>query len=91
MGCVSRGVNWSSHRPLMCPQEGCASTLVLDALQIGSALVDMYAKCGMLAKSKQVLEELPIRNEVSLSSLIFGYAQQCRGYEALKCFGKDEI
>ena len=91
MGCASRGVNWSSHRALRCPQEGCSSTLVLNAPQIGSALVAMYDKCSMLASSKQMLEELPIRNEVSWSSLISGYAQQCRGYEVLKCFGKDEI
>ena len=53
---------------------------------LGTALVDMYAKCGALAQAQQVLEELPIRNTLSWSALIAGYAQQGQGYEALKCF-----
>ena len=53
---------------------------------LGNALVDMYAKCGMLIKAQQVLEELPVRNLVSWSALIAGYAQQGQGYEALDCF-----
>ncbi|KAI5060788.1 hypothetical protein GOP47_0025208 [Adiantum capillus-veneris] len=53
---------------------------------LGSALVDMYAKCGALAKAQQVLEEMPSRNVVSWSALIAGYAQQGLGKEALNCF-----
>ena len=53
---------------------------------LGNALVYMYAKCGMLAKAKQVLIELPARNIVTWSSLIAGYAQQGQGHEALECF-----
>ena len=53
---------------------------------LGTALVDMYAKCGMLAKTTQVLEEIPIRDVISWSALIAGYGHQRRGYEALKCF-----
>ena len=53
---------------------------------LGNALVDMYAKCGLLAKAHQVLKELPIRNEVSWSTLISRYAQEGQGQEALNCF-----
>ena len=28
---------------------------------LGTALVDMYAKCGLLPRAEQVFEELPIR------------------------------
>ena len=52
---------------------------------VGNALVDMYVKCGFLVKAQKVMEELPIQNEVSWSSLIGGYAQQGQGHEALKC------
>ena len=52
---------------------------------LGIALVDIYAKCGVLSKSKQVFEELPIRNIGSWSALMSGYAQQGQGHEALKC------
>ena len=48
--------------------------------------MDMYAKCGMLAKARQVLEELPNRDLVSWNVLIAGHAQQREGHAALKCF-----
>ncbi|KAI5069848.1 hypothetical protein GOP47_0016149 [Adiantum capillus-veneris] len=52
---------------------------------VGNALVDMYAKCGALSKAARVLDELPIRDVVSWSALIAGYAQQAQGVEALNC------
>jgi pentatricopeptide repeat protein len=55
---------------------------------LGNALVDMYAKCGALEAARHALEELPIRNVVSWSALIDGYAQAGQGYEALKCFDR---
>ena len=48
--------------------------------------MDMYAKCGFLAKAHKVLTELPIRDVVSWSALISAYAQQDMGEEALVCF-----
>ena len=53
---------------------------------LGTALVDMYAKCGMLVKAQKVLEELSVRDVVCWSALITGYAQQGQGYMALNCF-----
>ena len=53
---------------------------------LGNALVDMYAKCGILLKAQQVLEELPVRDVVSWSSLIAGYAKHGQCHEALNCF-----
>ena len=53
---------------------------------LGIALVDMYAKCGFLAKAHEVLTELRIRDVVSWSALISPYAQQDMGEEALVCF-----
>ncbi|KAI5075041.1 hypothetical protein GOP47_0011002 [Adiantum capillus-veneris] len=53
---------------------------------LGSALVDMYAKCGVLAKAQNVLDKLPVRDAVTWSALIAGYAQQGHGHEALGCF-----
>ena len=53
---------------------------------LGTALVDMYAKCGVLAKAELVFKELPIQSILSWNALIAGYVQQGQGYEALNCF-----
>ncbi|KAI5056072.1 hypothetical protein GOP47_0029593 [Adiantum capillus-veneris] len=55
-------------------------------LALGNALVGMYAKCGVLVKARQVLEELPMRNVVSWNALIAGYVEHGEGDKALKCF-----
>jgi pentatricopeptide repeat protein len=52
---------------------------------LGNALVAMYVKCGSLAKAHAVLEELPIRNLVSWSALVLGYAQNSLGRDAMIC------
>jgi pentatricopeptide repeat protein len=53
---------------------------------LGTAFIDMYAKCGDVTNAHKFLEQLPVRNVVSWSALISGYAQQCQAREALKCF-----
>eukprot|EP00250_Pteridium_aquilinum_P017133 c23471_g2_i1 orf=1133-3049(-) len=55
---------------------------------VGSALVDMYAKCGNLHLACQVFEQLPIKDVVSWTALISGYEQQGESKEALKIFGE---
>ncbi|KAH7292093.1 hypothetical protein KP509_29G051500 [Ceratopteris richardii] len=55
-------------------------------ISLGNALVDMYAKCGRLIKARQVLEELPIRDVITWSALISGYADKGHGENALDCF-----
>ena len=53
---------------------------------LGNALVDMYVKCGELAKAQQVVEELDVRSVVSWNILIAGYTQEEQGHKALACF-----
>ncbi|KAH7299383.1 hypothetical protein KP509_24G008500 [Ceratopteris richardii] len=55
-------------------------------VMLGTALIDMYAKCGALTKAQKLLNELPSRDTVSWSALIGGYAQQGRAEEAFNCF-----
>jgi pentatricopeptide repeat protein len=62
------------------------SGLLEKDVALGSALVDMYAKCGMVMKAQQVLEKLPIRNAISWCALIAGYARQRQQHEALNGF-----
>ena len=42
---------------------------------VGNALVDMYAKCGLLIEAQELFNTLPIRDVASWSSLISGYIE----------------
>ena len=53
---------------------------------LATTLINMYAKCGMIEKAKQVLEDIPNRDIVTWCALISGYTKQDRSYEALNCF-----
>ena len=55
---------------------------------LATTLISLYAKCGVMSKAQQVLEEIPFRDVVSWNALISGYTQQGHGYEALSCFEK---
>eukprot|EP00250_Pteridium_aquilinum_P022737 c2563_g1_i1 orf=199-918(+) len=50
-------------------------------LVVGNALIDMYGKCGALTKAKQVFDSLPVRNVVTWTSLLGGYAECGHGEE----------
>eukprot|EP00250_Pteridium_aquilinum_P016216 c23006_g2_i1 orf=2-2161(-) len=54
-------------------------------VMVGTSLVDMYAKHGLLSEGKKVLDEMPVRNSVSWNALIAGYADYEPGLKALKC------
>ena len=63
-------------------------SMVENSVMLGNGLVDMYAKCGLLDNAQNVLEELPVRNVISWSALIAGYAQAGQGNEAIDCFDR---
>eukprot|EP01018_Ginkgo_biloba_P013352 Gb_31457 [translate_table: standard] len=53
---------------------------------VGSALVDMYAKCGCMDYAGQVFDEMPDVNVVSWNAMIAGYVQNGLGEEAVKLY-----
>ncbi|KAL9314785.1 hypothetical protein ACSQ67_020237 [Phaseolus vulgaris] len=53
---------------------------------VGSALVDMYAKCGCLNLARIVFDQMPIRNVITWNVLIMAYGMHGKGEEALKLF-----
>lgn len=57
-----------------------------EALSIGTALVTFYAKCCLLVEAHEVFCKLPKRDVASWTSLIFGYAENGQGEEALQVF-----
>ncbi|XP_071738476.1 pentatricopeptide repeat-containing protein At2g13600-like [Rutidosis leptorrhynchoides] len=55
---------------------------------IGSALIDMYSKCGNVGCAQRVFDGMSQRNVVSWNSLITCYEQNGPAYEALLVFKK---
>ncbi|OAY76133.1 Pentatricopeptide repeat-containing protein, chloroplastic [Ananas comosus] len=53
---------------------------------LGNALVDMYAKCGMIDHAMQVFDEMRKRDVYAYTSMIVGLAMHGRGEKALNLF-----
>jgi pentatricopeptide repeat protein len=49
--------------------------LLKDDIVLGTALIDMYAKCGDLRRASRLFDELPQRDVVSWSAILAGYSQ----------------
>ncbi|KAH7286167.1 hypothetical protein KP509_33G061000 [Ceratopteris richardii] len=58
---------------------------------IGNSLITMYSKCGCLTAAREVFERLAVRNVVSWTTLITGYAESGHDEEALACFKKMQM
>lgn len=52
----------------------------------GAALIDLYGKCGSSEMARSVFDALVEIDMVSMNSMIYGYAQNGFGYEALNLF-----
>ncbi|KAK9108650.1 hypothetical protein Syun_024661 [Stephania yunnanensis] len=57
-----------------------------DELMVETALIDMYAKCGNIEYGRRVFDGMQEKNEVSWSTMIWGYGMHGRGREALQVF-----
>ncbi|XP_019059608.1 PREDICTED: pentatricopeptide repeat-containing protein At5g06540 isoform X2 [Tarenaya hassleriana] len=55
---------------------------------LGTALVDMYARCGNIEKAIRVFEELPEKDSLSWTSIISGLAMYGHGNEAIHYFSE---
>eukprot|EP00253_Pinus_taeda_P017920 PITA_17920 len=55
---------------------------------VGTALVDMYAKCGRVDGAHQMFYLIPVRNIVSWTAMVAGYAQNGQAYEATRFFNQ---
>ncbi|XP_074321325.1 pentatricopeptide repeat-containing protein At2g22410, mitochondrial-like [Silene latifolia] len=57
-------------------------------VSLGTALVDMYAKCGNIEKALKVFQELPVKNSLTWTSIIGGLAFHGFANDALSHFEK---
>ncbi|KAL6013483.1 hypothetical protein ACLOJK_003981 [Asimina triloba] len=53
---------------------------------IKNALVDMYAKCGMLGDASDIFQRILHRDVITWNAMISGYSQNGLSYEALSLF-----
>ncbi|XP_072964776.1 putative pentatricopeptide repeat-containing protein At5g59200, chloroplastic [Typha angustifolia] len=53
---------------------------------VGSALIDMYARCGSLEEAQEVFEKMEVKDVVSYNSLIAGLAMHGRSGEAIELY-----
>ncbi|KAJ4958510.1 hypothetical protein NE237_025621 [Protea cynaroides] len=59
-------------------------------LIIANALINMYAKCGIMSCALEVFEKTPIRNAVTWNTLIGGFVQNGLPREAMRLFREME-
>jgi pentatricopeptide repeat protein len=52
---------------------------------MGSALIDMYSKCGSLVDAEKVFHKLSVRDVVSWNTMILAYAKEGEGNKSLQC------
>lgn len=57
-------------------------------VNVATALLDMYAKCGLIGTARRVFDGMDSRTVVSWNSLIDGYAQSGDSEEAMNVFQK---
>eukprot|EP01018_Ginkgo_biloba_P034602 Gb_21765 [translate_table: standard] len=55
---------------------------------VGSALVDMYAKCGSIELARHVFDKISETDVISWTTMIVGYAMHGHGKDALTLFDK---
>ncbi|PNY00656.1 pentatricopeptide repeat-containing protein at5g48910-like protein [Trifolium pratense] len=57
---------------------------------LGSALIDMYAKCGNIEKAIQVFKKLSKTNVIAWNAMIGGLAMHGKAKDVLDCFSRME-
>ncbi|KAL3820363.1 hypothetical protein ACJIZ3_006268 [Penstemon smallii] len=57
-------------------------------IKIGSALIDMYSKCGRTEDARRIFDFMPKRNVFSWTSMIDGYGKNGSPSESLELFGR---
>uniref|UniRef100_A0A0E0KE54 Pentacotripeptide-repeat region of PRORP domain-containing protein n=1 Tax=Oryza punctata TaxID=4537 RepID=A0A0E0KE54_ORYPU len=59
---------------------------IFSDIKAGSALLDMYSKCGRVEDSRRIFDRMLERNVITWTSMIDGYGKNCLSDEALQLF-----
>lgn len=59
---------------------------MLNDVYVGSALIDMYAKCGRIELSRLCFDKMPTRNLVCWNAVMSGYAMHGKAKETMEIF-----
>ncbi|KAF8679161.1 hypothetical protein HU200_045927 [Digitaria exilis] len=57
-------------------------------VKLGTALIDMYAKCGDIENSLRIFRSMPAKDVLTWSSMIIGLANHGLGHDALSLFSR---
>ncbi|KAM7273774.1 hypothetical protein ACFE04_028438 [Oxalis oulophora] len=58
---------------------------------VQNAVIDMYARCGPISKSRKIFDLMPNRDTISWNVMISGYGMHGLGIEAVRLFEKMRI
>ncbi|KAI3775946.1 hypothetical protein L1987_45706 [Smallanthus sonchifolius] len=64
------------------------TTQLIQDLFVGNAIVDMYAKCGLMDDAHKVFERMEVKDVVSWNAMVTGHSQTGRFEDALGLFEK---
>nr|KYP52556.1 Pentatricopeptide repeat-containing protein At2g37320 family [Cajanus cajan] len=62
------------------------TTGFIHSVYIGSSLIRLYSRCALLGDAYRMFEEMPVRNVVSWTAIISGFAQEWRVDMCLELF-----
>ncbi|KAM7250717.1 hypothetical protein ACFE04_022600 [Oxalis oulophora] len=65
--------------------------LCLEKSTVINALIDMYAKCGMITEAHYIFEAVSDRNVIAWNSIVSGYSQNGLAYKSLELFNQMKL
>ncbi|XP_057967895.1 pentatricopeptide repeat-containing protein At1g15510, chloroplastic [Malania oleifera] len=71
--------------------EFASRTGLISYVIVANALIDMYSKCGCIDKALEVFHNIPDKNVISWTSIIFGLRINNQSFEALILFRKMKL
>ena len=56
------------------------------SISVGNSLITMYANCGLIVEATEVFNDLELRDVISWTAMMKGYAMNHEGRMAIECF-----